>query len=453
MRPLPVGILMHKHLFIALWFCLWLLLAHAADAPSYQADGPQSPRLSSLLAALEDKDPTALAAFWEEVEKVHTPLVEEVPNQPHDALYTFLIRADPADDVLNVRLGADFPMRTEHHTDTFQRLGSSNVWYLSYVLPKTSRSFYRIRVPQGLHRSPSSPARFTIDGVLYEHYLDPLNPKVFPEGKDHVDAPGSYYIGSEAPPNPYLQMHADVAGGLEKFEIDSQVLSGKRTVTMYTPANYARKGKPLPLILQFDGESYITDVAAPAMLDNMIAQKAIPPVIVAFLHSQGTRNDDLPPNEKFQQFIGSELVPWIRERYRISKDPKLNVVAGSSFGGLAAAYTAFVHPEIFGNVLSQSGSFWWSPTYLQDVSPSPNAGWMVKQFAESAPKPLRFYMSVGSWESAGMLSGNRILRSVLVGKGNEVTYSEVVSGHNYANFQQSFPDGLLALLGDKTGRK
>jgi enterochelin esterase-like enzyme len=441
---------MHKHVLVAISFCFWLLSARAADAPSFQLGAPQSPRLSTLLAALDRNDPAALTDFWTEVETKHTPLVEEVPNQPHDALYTFLIRADPADDVLNVRLGADFPMRTEHHTDTFQRLGNSNVWYTSYVLPKASRIFYRIRVPQGLHRSPSSPARFTIDGVLYEHFLDPLNPRVFPEGEHHVDAPGSYYIGSEAPPNPYLKVQADVpSGSLQKFAIDSGVLGAKRTVTIYTPAAYTGNSTRLPLILQFDAEAYIIDVAAPAMLDNMIAQKVIPPVIVAFLHSQGTRNEDLQPNAKFQQFIGTELLPWVRERYRVSKDPKLNVVAGSSFGGLAAAYTAFVHSEIFGNVLSQSGSFWWSPTYLLDVTPSPNAGWMVKQFAESAPKPLRFYMSVGSWESAGMLSGNRILRSVLMGKGNAVTYSEVVSGHNYANFQQTFPDGLIVLLGRK----
>jgi enterochelin esterase-like enzyme len=453
MRPLSLGILMHKHLLVVLFSCLSLLTVHAADVPSAQTGAPQSLRLSSLLTALDDKDPTALADFWEEVEKKHTPLVEEVPNQPHDALYTFLIRADPADDALNVRLGADFPMRTEHHTDTFERLGSSNVWYLSYVLPKASRIFYRIRVPQGLHRSPASPARFTIDGVLYEHYLDPLNPRGFPEGEHHVDAPGSYYVGSEAPPNPYVRVQPGVpSGSLQEFEIDSHVLGAKRTATMYTPANYTGKDKPLPLVLQFDAESYITDVAAITMLDNMIAQKAIPPVIVAFLHSQGTRNDDLQPNAKFQQFIGAELVPWIRERYRVSKDPKLNVVSGSSFGGLAAGYTAFVHPEIFGNVLSQSGSFWWSPTYTQDVTPSPNAGWMVKQFAEAKPKPIRFYMSVGAWESAGMLSGNRILRSVLVGKGNVVVYNEVVSGHNYANFQQSFPDGLIALLEGKTDR-
>lgn len=240
---------------------------------------------------------------------------------------------------------------------------------------------------------------------------------------------------------------------MQKFEIDSQALGGKRTVTMYTPANYASKGKPLPFVLLFDGESYIIDAAAPTMLDNMIGRKVIPPAIVAFLHSQGTRSEDLQPNTQFQQFISAELVPWLRERYRVAKDPKLNVVSGASFGGLAAGYTAFVHPEIFGNVLSQSGSFWWSPAYLEDVSPSPNAGWMVKPFAESAPKAIRFYMSVGSWESAGMLSGNRILPSVLMGESNEVTYREVVSGHNFANFQQSFPDGLIALLGDKTRRQ
>jgi enterochelin esterase family protein len=430
---------------IALVLSLWCLSSQAADF----AAPPQSPRLARLLADFDGKDPSALAAFWREVDANHTPLVEDIPNQPHAALYTFLIKADPADDAMNVRLGADFPMRTVNHTDTFQRLGASNVWYTSYVLPKASRIFYRLRVPQGLHRSLSSPARFTIDGILYEHYLDPLNPRVFPEGENYVDAPGSYYVGAEAPLNPYLRSDNAPHGSLEKFEIPSAVLGSKRTVTLYTPAETLGAAKPFPLVLLFDGESYLTDVATPSILDNMIAGKAIPPVVVAFVHTEGTRDDDLQPNEKYQEFLAKDLVPWIRKRYRVSQEPRLNVVAGGSFGGLAAAYTAFVHPEIFGNVLSQSGSYWWSPTYLQDVSPSPNAGWMVKKFAESAPKPIRFYMSVGLWEGAGMLSGNRILHSVLTGKRNEVIYTEVESGHNYLNFQSTLPEGLVALLGSK----
>ena len=42
-----------------------------------------------------------------------------------------------------------------------------------------------------------------------------------------------------------------------------------------------------------------------------------------------------------------------------------------------------------------------------------------------------------------------VLHCVLTGKKNEVVYNEIVSGHNYANFQSTSPDGLIALLGQQ----
>jgi hypothetical protein len=65
---------------------------------------------------------------------------------------------------------------------------------------------------------------------------------------------------------------------------------------------------------------------------------------------------------------------------------------------------------------------------------------------------IRFYMTAGSWESAGALSANRILHSVLLGKGNAVDYREVANGQYYANVQQTLPDGLVALLGHESRR-
>src|ERR1700730_16878120 len=50
---------------------------------------PQSPRLAGLLAALDRNDQSALDAFWKDIETEHTPLVEDIPNQPHEALFTF----------------------------------------------------------------------------------------------------------------------------------------------------------------------------------------------------------------------------------------------------------------------------------------------------------------------------------------------------------------------------
>jgi len=67
------------------------------------------------------------------------------------------------------------------------------------------------------------------------------------------------------------------------------------------------------------------------------------------------------------------------------------VVAGSSYGGLAAAYgglppayAGFRHPEVFGNVLSQSGAYWWRPDETQEHD------WLIRQFVAAERLPLRF---------------------------------------------------------------
>jgi enterochelin esterase-like enzyme len=431
----------------ALTLFVSIVSLHAQNASDTTDAPPQSAQLTALSTALDNNKPGALADFWASVAKQHSPLVEELPNRPDDALYTFLWRTDPADDVVNVRIGAVFPTRSDN--DAFQRLGKTNVWYISYVLPKSARLIYRIRAPQGMQRSPLARDRFTIGGVRYEMFRDPLNPNVFPKGSVPPDDQ-SIVEGPTATQNQYVAKRPDVSHGtLKEFEIDSKLLRGKRTLTVYTPAGYAESSARYAFMLVFDAEAYIDLVSTPTILDNMTSQSVIPALVVAFVHSEGTRESDLPPNSDFQNFIGAELMPWIRKRYRVSTDPKLNVVAGSSFGGLAAAYTAFIHPETFGQVISQSGSYWWSPQYLTDPAPSPNAGWMIKQFAESPRKAIRFYMDAGAWEPAGMLHGNRMLVSVLKGKGYTVSYREFLGGHYYAYWQQTLPDALIAVLGTK----
>jgi enterochelin esterase-like enzyme len=426
-----------------LFFCLNLGVVQAAEnAP------PPSPRLTALQASLQRHDPDALRNFWAEIDQEHTPMVEPILGDAHDQLVTFLIRADPSDESLTVRLGSDFPMRTANRSDPYQRLGDSNVWFTSYVLPKDAIIAYRLRVPQGLTRSPNSVVQFNFDGVQLEHFLDPLNPRKFPPGDAHVDAPLSYYLGPDAPQNPYLKpVQPSRAGTVQEFDVASAALKGKRKVSVYMPAG--RKVSALPLLLLFDAGTYLTDLSTRVMLDNMIDQHVIPAVLVAFVESGEHRNEDLAPNPDYQKFIVTDLMPWLQAHFNISRDRRQHIVGGLSLGGLAAAYTAFSHPELFANVLSQSGSYWWSDDYLRVALPSPNAGWMVRQFAEAPRKQIRFYCSVGVWEGAGMLSNTRTLRSVLLGKGYELTYREITAGHSGANFQATFPGGMIALLGKR----
>jgi enterochelin esterase family protein len=140
-----------------------------------------------------------------------------------------------------------------------------------------------------------------------------------------------------------------------------------------------------------------------------------------------------------------------RKRWRATSDPARTVVCGSSAGGLAATFAAFQRPDVFGNVLSQSGAFW--PGATRD---DPNQEWLTKTIAASPRKSVRFVLQVGMLEifhtpgfGPSILQTNRRLREVLIGEGYDVQYSEVAGAHEPANWRGGLADGLIQLLGGR----
>jgi enterochelin esterase family protein len=112
------------------------------------------------------------------------------------------------------------------------------------------------------------------------------------------------------------------------------------------------------------------------------------------------------------------------------------VIGGSSFGGLAPAYAGLVNARWFGNVLSMSGSYWWSP-----AGEAP--GWVQRAWQEPR-QPVRFYLDAGRYERArggqdGILETNRHLADVLRAKGYEVTQAEHETSHDYVQWQDRWP--------------
>jgi enterochelin esterase family protein len=103
------------------------------------------------------------------------------------------------------------------------------------------------------------------------------------------------------------------------------------------------------------------------------------------------------------------------------------------------------HPEVFGNVLSQSGSYWWGRPGEEDQ-------WLARQFAAERKLPVRFYLVAGRFEMGrggqpGILDSNRRLRDVLTAKGYRVTHQEVEGGHDYLSWRGTLSDGLIDLIG------
>jgi enterochelin esterase family protein len=122
--------------------------------------------------------------------------------------------------------------------------------------------------------------------------------------------------------------------------------------------------------------------------------------------------------------------------------------APCSYGGLAAAFVGLRASETFGNVLSQSGSFWWDKDPEEDIQQE----WIIQQFIKSPRLPLRFYLEVGlkeDWGWISMVGCNRHFRDVLVLKGYEVHYSEFNGYHHNVSHRGSLADGLLRLIGTR----
>ena len=140
----------------------------------------------------------------------------------------------------------------------------------------------------------------------------------------------------------------------------------------------------------------------------------------------------------------------------MTRDPRHVTIGGCSLGGLTATCAAYRHPETFGNVLSQSGSYWWIPP-PDPAKPDTDPSYVSRLFINSPKLPLRFYLDAGSLETdrdgdgSSILVTNRHLRDVLRAKGYQVFYQEFQGGHDYVSWRGTIADGLI-LLGGKSER-
>ena len=403
-----------------------------------------SPRIASLQRALHSGNATALETFWQEVTAQGTPFIEPIEEDTMHRLVTFLWREQ--EDTHNVVICAG-PAGWKHPVkNQMTRLPETNVWYKTYQVRSDLRTIYLLS-----QNDPLTGEDYASEDFGTRLIPDPLNHQQFIFPKDEESPDEKTLVASmlelpDAPQQPWTLPHPDGAKGhVEMHLLHSTILGNERRVYVYTPPNYTMSGEAYSLLVVFDGWAYIHLVPTPTILDNLINQGMITPLIAVLPDSldQETRSRELPCHPPFVDFLLQELLPWIHSQYHVSSKPDQTIVAGSSYGGLAAAFAAFSAPERFGNVLSQSGGFWWNKD-SEDQIPQE---WLTQQFIASPHLPLHFYLEVGLKEEFNMVPSNRHLRDVLVLKGYKVDYSEFNGGHDYICWRGSFADGLLKLIG------
>jgi enterochelin esterase-like enzyme len=391
-----------------------------------------SPRLAVLAKELKVGNKAALEQFWQEMQG-KAPLVEAIAGEPRRSWVTFVWRGDEQTHRVGLAGGPPAAGPTP-----LSRLAETDLWYRTERVSDDARFVYwfHVNVPQ---KRPKDLPGLEKMMSRFPPQSDPLNSHHF-QKRSLVELPG-------APPQPWIERLPGVAQGkVSQHKIRSDILKQERELTLYTPAGYDSKGPACGLLVVFDGPPD----EEPLTLDNLIGTKRIAPLVAVFL-KHIDRSSELSCSEPFADFMATELVPWAKENYRVSPDPSRTIVRGTSLGGLMASYCALRHPEVFGNVLSQSGSYQWFPGGAQGTAPpDAESGWLTRQFVTTPRSAVAFYLEAGRFEHFfpySLLAENRRFRDVLQAKGYTVHYSEFSGNHDPLNWRGTFATGLIALAG------
>ena len=226
----------------------------------------------------------------------------------------------------------------------------------------------------------------------------------------------------------------------------SKLLNNTRKVALY---RHPKAKSNAPLLIFFDGDAYTSKVPSPYIIEQLVNRGLMPAVNAAFIYnpSRSARGKELPANPLFAKAMAEEFHPWLLQQ-GLRPEAKNMTLIGSSYGGLASLYIAFSYPELFGKVLSQSGSFWWSPRQGSKAETEPQ--WLTRHIAERPRQDIQIYLNAGVFETGyftiDILESNRHLRDVLTAKNYSFDYSEFSGGHDYFAWRNELSKGLITLF-------
>ncbi len=156
----------------------------------------------------------------------------------------------------------------------------------------------------------------------------------------------------------------------EVFSLGSKILGEERKVVVWTPPDYAGGARRYPGLYLTDAERQFGHSVT--TVEFLSRNGRMPAAIVVGIFNVA-RTRDLTPYtandfdtdrrlptaggaDKFLQFVETELVPWVEQRYRTEP---FRMFAGHSFGGLFAVHALATKPDLFNVVIAVSPTLHW----------------------------------------------------------------------------------------------
>lgn len=115
-------------------------------------------------------------------------------------------------------------------------------------------------------------------------------------------------------------------------------ITNKRKFQIYLPPNYDNT-KQYRTIYFNDGSFYLSEGKLKNVLDYMIAQQELEPVVAVFIdYLERNREYIYKTKKNYMDFFVNELLPLIEKDFAVRTDPDGRVIVGASNGGVFATY-------------------------------------------------------------------------------------------------------------------
>jgi enterochelin esterase family protein len=256
------------------------------------------------------------------------------------------------------------------------------------------------------------------------------------------------------------------------FTLPSEAYPGtQHTYWIYVPAQYDA-AKPAHLMIFNDGHAFMNpegDVRAQNVMDNLIFRWEIPVMIAVFINpgrtpdqpeptakEWGDRTTNRPAeynslDDRYARVIVDELLPALRNEFKISGNPDHRGIGGASSGAIAAFTVAWHRPNEFRKVLSFVGSF----TNLRGGHVYPEL------IRKSERKPIRVFLQGGRNDNRGVRRDgtydptrdwflqNVRLKDALTEMGYDVNYTWGIGRHGQKQGGAIMPEMMRWLWRDR----
>jgi enterochelin esterase family protein len=305
----------------------------------------------------------------------------------------------------------------EEHPQKMTRI-EKELWAHSMELPSAAYleySFYEPRLKQRIE--------------------DPLNWNTVYNGLGNDN---HFFYMPEYSPTPLAEFKKNIPRGkVTHHQVETWMLAdnGQRDVYLYRP----HVKEPVPLLIVYDGVDYLERARLNIIVDNLIHEKRIQPIAMAFLQNGGDhRGVEYACSDATVMWLDNIILPLAHKHLRlldIETQRGSYGVLGASFGGLMSLYTGLRMPEIFGKVISQSGVF---ESEGRDFA-------AVDLVRAGQSREIKIWMDVGQFD--WLIEDNRRLQPILQENGYKVTYREFSGGHNYTCWQNEVGIALENMFG------